>query len=88
MPYRDSKIEGGRVRLKTSPIAGETIGAGGLSTGELALNSADGVLHFRTASGGAGLFPSASGVSRIVVLTQAAYDALATKVSDTLYVIT
>lgn len=88
MPYRDSKIDGGRVRLKTSPIAGETIGPEGLSTGELALNSADGVLYYKGAEGGAGQFPSASGVSRIVVLTQEAYDALATKVSDTLYVIT
>ena len=88
MPYRDASADGGRVRLKNSSTAGETIAPAGLRTGELALNNADGVLHFRTASGGAGLFPSASGVSRIVVLTQAAYDALATKVSDTLYVIT
>jgi hypothetical protein len=54
MPYRDSKIEGGRVRLKTSPIAGETIGPAGLSTGELALNSADGVLYYKTAGGEVG----------------------------------
>lgn len=87
MPYRDSSTEGGRVRVKASPTAGETIAPGGLRTGELALNSADGVLYFKTATGTAGQFPSAVGVTRIVALSQAAYDAL-TPDPTTLYVIT
>jgi hypothetical protein len=36
----------------------------------------------------AGVIPGATGVRKIVALTQAAYDALATKDSQTLYVIT
>lgn len=88
MPFNDSKIAGGRVRVKCSTTAGEAAGAAGLVNGELALNNADGVMYFKNSSGGAGQFPSASGISRIVKITQAAYDALATKDSATLYVIT
>jgi 3-oxoacid CoA-transferase A subunit len=51
--------------------------------GELALNSADNVLYHRD-----GQFPGATGFKRIVALTQAAYDALAVKDAETLYIIT
>lgn len=88
MPYQDSDVTGGKVRLKHSMTASETIAAGGLSPGEVALNASDGVAYFRTAAGGVGQFPSASGFMRIVSLTQAAYDALAVKDSQTLYIIT
>lgn len=54
MTYRDSSTDGGRVRVKTSPVAGETIGPSGLRTGELALNSADGKLYYKTATGALG----------------------------------
>ena len=87
MSYRDSNVTGGKVRLKTSMTAGETIAASGLAPGELALNAADGVAYFSTAAGAIGQFPSASGFLRIVSLTQAAYDAL-TPDAATLYIVT
>ena len=87
MSYRDSDITGGKVRLKTSMTAGETIAASGLVPGELAINAADGVAYYRDSSGGVGQFPSAEGFLRIVALSQAAYDAL-TPDADTLYIVT
>jgi hypothetical protein len=81
MPYQDSDVSGGKVSLKNSSTAGEA--KPGLVNGELALNSADNVLYHRD-----GQFPGAVGFRRIVALTQAAYDALATKDSQTLYIIT
>lgn len=87
MAYQDSDVRGGKVTLKTSMTAGETIAAGGLVPGELAINAADGAMYYRTAAGSVGTFPSASGFLRIVSLTQAAYDALAVKDANTLYVI-
>lgn len=81
MPYQDSSVSGGKVSLKHSSVAGEVKPA--LVSGELAINSGDGVLYHRD-----GQFPGAVGVRRIVALTQAAYDALATKDAQTLYVIT
>lgn len=88
MAYQDSDVSGGKVRLKHSMTAAETIGANGLVGGELALNAADGVMYFRTDAGATGQFPSATGITKIVAITQAAYDALASKSSTTLYVIT
>jgi len=92
MPYRDSNVTGGKVRLKTSTVAGETIAASGLVVGELALNAADGAAYFRTAGGGIGQFPSSSaGVLKIESLTQGAYDSLVSAtatLSTTLYIVT
>lgn len=88
MPYQDSDVTGGKVRLKHSMTASETIAASGLVPGELALNAADGVAYFQTAAGGVGRLPSATGFLRIVALTQAAYNALAVKDASTLYIIT
>jgi hypothetical protein len=79
MPYQDSNVTGGKVALKHSGVAGETKPA--LVPGELALNSADGVLYYRD-----GQFPGAVGFKRIVSLTQAAYDDL-TPDADTLYIV-
>jgi len=87
MSYQDSDTTGGKVRLKHSMVASQTVAAEGLVPGELALNAADGVAYFRTAAGAVGQFPSASGFRRIVAMTQAAYDALAVKDSNTLYII-
>jgi hypothetical protein len=81
MPYQDSDVSGGKVSLKNSSTAGEV--KPGLVNGELALNSADNVLYHRD-----GQFPGSVGIRRIVALTQAAYDALAAKDSQTLYIIT
>jgi hypothetical protein len=81
MPYQDSDVSGGKVSLKNSSTAAEAKPA--LVNGELALNSTDNVLYHRD-----GQFPGAVGFRRIVALTQAAYDALAVKDSQTLYIIT
>jgi hypothetical protein len=81
MPYQDSDISGGKVSLKNSSLAAEAKPT--LVNGELALNSADNVLYHRD-----GQFPGATGFKRIVALTQAAYDALAVKNAETLYIIT
>ena len=88
MPFKDSSTAGGKVRVKTSMVAGEAIVAAGLATGELALNAADGAMYFRNSAGGVGRFPSATGFTQIVTLTQAAYDALSPKVAATLYIVT
>jgi len=60
MPYQDSSVSGGKVRLKHSMVAAETIAAAGLVHGELAINSADAVAYFRTAAGGVGQFRQCS----------------------------
>ena len=76
------------VRVRESVVANEAPTAAELEEGELALNSADGTLYFQTASGTISQFPGATGFKKIIALTQAAYDALATKDSQTLYIIT
>jgi len=75
------------VRVRESVVAAEAPTAAELEEGELALNSADGTLYFQTSSGTIGQFPGATGFKKIIALTQAAYDALAVKDSQTLYVV-
>jgi hypothetical protein len=82
MSYQDSSITGGKVRLKNSSTAAAVKPA--LVNGELALNSADGVLYHRD-----GQFPGAVGFNQIVALTQTEYDAItATASATTLYIVT
>lgn len=91
MPYKDSSTTGGKVRVKNSMVAGEAIGANGLSAGELAVNAADGAMYYRTAGGSVGTFPSATGFLRIEALNQTQYDALVAStatLSTTLYIVT
>ena len=76
------------VRVREAVVVNEAPTAAELEEGELALNSADGTLYFQTASGTISQFPGATGFKKIIALTQAAYDALATKDSQTLYIIT
>ena len=83
MPFRDSDVTGGKVCLKVSHTAGETISGSGLVPGELALNTTDGRLFHRNGS-----FPSGDGITKIVSITQSAYDALTPKVATTLYIVT
>lgn len=80
--------DGGPVRVRSSIVAAEAPSTNELEEGEVAINSADGVLYFQTSADTVGQFPSATGIAKIVSITQAAYDALATKSSTTLYVIT
>lgn len=87
MPFQDSDITGGKVRLKTSMTSGETLASDGLAPGELALQAADGRLIYKDSSGAIQGFPGGDGINKIVALTQAEYDAL-TPEATTLYVIT
>lgn len=87
MAFFDSSTNGGRVCIKHSMDAGETIAADGLHAGELALQAADGRLLYRDAAGSLKGFPVGEGINKIVALTQAEYDAL-TPDATTLYVIT
>lgn len=79
---------GGPVRIRSSITADEAPTTNELEEGELALNSADGVLYFQTASDSVSQVPSSTGIKNIVSISQAAYDALAVKDTETLYVIT
>jgi hypothetical protein len=75
------------IRLRESIVASESPVASELEEGELALNSTDGTLYCKSSTTVKG-FPSAVGFLRIVAITQAAYDALAVKDSQTLYLVT
>lgn len=87
MAYEFAPGSNAPVRLRESIVAAEAPVANELAEGELAVNSTDGTLYCKSGSTVKG-FPSASGFTKIVAITQAAYDALATKDSNTLYVIT
>jgi hypothetical protein len=80
--------DGGPVRLRHSFTSSDAPTANELEEGELAINSADGVLYFQTASGSVATVPGSVGITSIVSISQAAYDALASKDPNTLYVIT
>ena len=45
MAYKDSNIRGGRILPKRSAVAGEAPSTGSLRPGEIAANTADGVLY-------------------------------------------
>ena len=100
MAYQKSKVskfEGGSFdRLpvvgfeychQVSNVPGEQISPSELAEGELAVNAADGCLFVKKPSGDVGVVPGAAGFTRIVSLTQAAYDAL-TPDAGTLYIVT
>lgn len=86
MPYVAGEVTDGKVKPKHSIVAGETLGAGGLDVGEIAVNAADGNLLVGK-SGSIGTVPAAVGFSSIVSLTQDQYDAL-TPDATTLYIVT
>lgn len=73
------------------PIS-RSIVAGAPSTvrpGELAVNAADGVMYVGLNTGLPATIPAAVGFSKIVTLSQSAYDAItATASSTTLYIVT
>jgi phage-related protein len=51
MAWQDSDTTGGKVRLKHSQVAAETIGPSGLVPGEIAINSADGKIVYKATDG-------------------------------------
>lgn len=58
MPWQDSDVSGGKVRLKHSAQASEALGASGLVPGEVALNTADGKLYYKKPDGTNGFLTS------------------------------
>jgi len=60
----------------------------GIGPGEIGVDAASGTIHLGTADGRLATMPAAKGFNRIVSITQAAYDALDPKDSQTLYVVT
>lgn len=88
MAFEFAPGSNGPVRLRESIVASEAPVAKELEEGEVALNSTDGTLYCKSSAGTVRSFPSSSGFLRIVSLSQAAYDALAVKDSQTLYIIT
>lgn len=97
MPFKKSTItnfgkgqdvEGFEYRHQMSETAGESPASGELTTGEIGVNAADGVLYVGKSDGTAGVIPSSVGITRIVSLTQAEYDAISVKSGTTLYIIT
>lgn len=64
MAWQDSDVTGGKVRLKHSSVASETIGASGLVPGEIVLNTADAKFYYRKADGSVGYIP-AQGVESV-----------------------
>lgn len=87
MSFRDPIIDGARLRVRRSFTSGATPSTGELRPGEIAANTADGTLHVGLTSGASSTVPSATGIRRIVQITQEAYN-LITPDADTLYVIT
>lgn len=86
MPFKDSIVGGGKVRIKTSMTSGDSLASDGLAPGELALQAADGRLLYKDSTGAITGFPGSDDIHSIVALTQAEYDAL-TPDANTLYVI-
>ena len=58
MAWQDSDITGGKVRIKQSAVAGESLGASGLVPGELAINTVDGRIFYKKSDGTVGAVPS------------------------------
>jgi hypothetical protein len=88
MAYEFAPNTGGPTRLRESILAGEAPVARELEEGEVALNSTDGTLYCKSVAGTVRSFPSSSGFTQIVTLTEAAYAALSPKVATTLYIVT
>lgn len=89
MPYVDANISGSRVRLRRSFAAGEAPQSNELRPGEAAVNAADGVIYVGQSDRSAGVVPGAVGITKIVKLTQAQYNAItATAAATTLYIVT
>lgn len=77
-----------RVKRATRAQLTTAAGAGNLAQGEPYLVTDEGRLAIGTGTGAAASLVVSEGVQRIVVLTQAAYDALSPPDANTLYVVT
>jgi hypothetical protein len=72
----------GAVRLRESIVASARPVANELEDGEIALNSADGVLYYRHANGGVGRFASTAVVSSLTYASTVTTDASAADIFD------
>ena len=77
-----------RVKRATRAQLGTAAGAGNLAQGEPYLVTDEGRIAVGLGTTSAASMVVGESVQRIVVLTQAAYDALTPKVATTLYVVT
>lgn len=66
MAWQDSDITGGKVRIKQSAVAGESLGASGLVPGELAINTVDGKIFYKKSNGTVGAVPGGLTTSFVV----------------------
>jgi len=77
----------GNLPMRRSIVAGEAPVQ--IKPGEVGVNAADGVMYVGTNDGKTGTIPGAVGFSKIVTLSQSAYDAItATASATTLYIVT
>jgi hypothetical protein len=89
--YFDPKFSGSVLRVAHSFEPGEAPVQGQLRPGEPAYNAADGVLYVGSNSGSYSTVASIEGANKIVVIEDAAYQALVAAtatVSTTLYIVT
>jgi hypothetical protein len=89
--YFDPKFSGSVLRVAHSFEPGEAPVQGQLRPGEPAYNAADGVLYVGANSGSYSTVASIEGANKIVVIEDAAYQALVdatATVSTTLYIVT
>lgn len=88
MAFEFAPGSNGPTRLRESIVAGEAPVATELEEGEVALNSTDGTLYCKSVAGTVRSFPSSSGFTQIVTLTETEYTNLTPKVATTLYIVT
>jgi hypothetical protein len=89
--YFDPKFSGSVLRVAHSFEPGEAPVQGQLRPGEPAYNAADGVLYVGANSGSYSTVASIEGANKIVVIEEAAYNALVAAtatISTTLYIVT
>jgi hypothetical protein len=84
-------VAGAAVRMRRSDVADESPATNELRPGEVAVNTADGVMYLGKSDGNASTVASIEGANKIVVIEDAAYQALVdatATVSTTLYIVT
>ena len=65
--WKDSSTDGGKIRLKTSHVAAESLLPSGLVSGEVALNAADGKLLYKDNAGAVQTIPPAGYTGSLIV---------------------
>jgi hypothetical protein len=84
-------VAGAAVRVRRSDVADESPAANELRPGEVAVNTADGVMYLGKSDGTAAAVPAIEGANKIVVIGESAYSTLldnTATVATTLYIVT